>query len=116
MEESTVKSILGTLAKWASERRSIDPQTYMEAASKLNSLLQGEVEILIDLESELAKVKRLYLEEGKSVAYAKSMIEATEGYNMYKKQKAMIDTAKEQILLAKKNASLSSDLMRNQLN
>lgn len=116
MPESSVRSILNTLALWASERRTIDPQTYMEAAGKLNSLLQSEVETLIDLRTELAKVKKMYLEEGKSVAYAKSMIEATEGWNMYEKQKALIDTAKEQILLAKKSATLSSELMRNQLN
>lgn len=115
MNESTVKSILDTLAKWSAERRTIDPQTYMDAANKLNALLQGEIEVLIDLRSELAKVKKMYLEDGKSVAYAKSMIEATDGWNMYEKQKALIDTAKEQVMLAKKNAQLASDLMRSSL-
>lgn len=116
MPENSVASILKTLDMWASERRTIDAQTWMDAAMKLNALLQGEMETMIDLRTELAKVKRLYLEEGKSAAYANMMIEATEGWNMYEKQRAMIDRALETVRLAKKNATLTSDLMRNQLN
>lgn len=101
---------------WAGERRTIDPQTYMEAASKLNSLLQAEVEKMIDMRSMLAKVRAAYLSEGQTAAFAKAQMEAMDEWVAYEKQKALIDTAKEQILLAKKNASLSSELMRNALN
>lgn len=116
MEESTVKSIMDTLAEWAAEKKSIGPQTWMEAASKLNVLLQGEVEKLVDMKLAISKLRAAYLADGKTSAYAKAQVEAMDEWAQLQKQAALVDRAKETILLAKKSATLASDLMRHSLN
>lgn len=112
---NSVQSILDALAKMAEKKEVISAQMYMEAASKINALLQNEVDKKSEMEYELAKVKAEYVQDGKSVAYAKTMIESIPLYLEYKKQVSLIDRAKETILIAKKNAQLSSDLIRNGL-
>ncbi len=110
-----MRTIMDKLAEWAAEKRSIGPQVWMDAASKLNVLLQGEVEDLIDKKLTIAKVRSAYMEDGKTAAYARAQVEAMPEWAELQKQAALIDRAKEAILLAKKNATLASELMRNQL-
>lgn len=115
MEESTVSSIITKLAEWAAEKRTIDPHTWMDAASKLNVLLQGEQEELIDKKLAMSKLRAAYLSDGKTSAYAKSQVEAMDEWADMQKQLALIGRAMETILLAKKNATLASEMMRHQL-
>lgn len=115
MEGNTVRKILDTLAKWAAEKRSIDPQTWMDAASKLNVLLQAESETLVDLKLAMAKLRAAYMEAGDTAAKARAKVEAMDEWAALQKQQALIDRAKEAILLAKKSASLASDMMRHSL-
>lgn len=113
MNENTVASIMEALEGMARRKEVIDPETWLSAAAKINVLLQGEVEAKNVMEHNLAKQKATYLADGKSVAYAKSMIEAEEGYLLYRNQVSLIDRALETIRIAKKNAGLASDLMRS---
>lgn len=113
MNENTVESIMLALENMARKREPIGPEVWMNAAAKLNALLQSEVEQKNIMEHNLAKQKAAYLADGKSVAYAKSMIEAEEGYLLYRNQVSLIDRVLETIRLAKKNAGLASDLMRS---
>lgn len=115
MDQNSVQSIIDALAGMAERKEVIPPQTWMEAASKINVLLQGEQEKKYEMEHHLAQIKAEILGEGRTSAFAKSMVEATTDYLDYKKHTALIERAKETILLAKKNAQLASDLMRNQL-
>lgn len=113
MEESTVRSIIEKLAEWAAEKRTIGPQVWMDAASKLNVLLQGEQEELVDRKLAVAKLRAAYIADGDTAAAAKAKVEAMDEWATLKKQESLIDRALEAILLAKKNASLASDLMRH---
>jgi hypothetical protein len=115
MEESTVKTIMDKLAELAAEKRTIGPQTWMDAASKLNVLLQSEVEDVIDRKLTIAKLRAAYMADGKTAAYARAQVEAMPEWAELQKQQALVDRAKEMILLAKKNATLASELMRHQL-
>lgn len=115
MTESTVGTIMETLEQWAREKRPVSPQEWLEAASKLNVLLQNEQERKYVMESLLAKMKAAYLTEGQTAAFAKSMMEASDEWLDYKKQCALVERALETIRLAKGNARLSSELMRHAL-
>jgi hypothetical protein len=114
-ERNSVQSIIDALAKMAAEKKPIDPQMQMEAASKINVLMQGEMEKLALLENQLAKMRNAYLIDGKSSAYAKSMVEGTDEYLAWRIQDALVKTGIEQIRTSKKHAGLLSDLMRNNL-
>lgn len=115
MEGNTVKKIIDTLAGWAAEKRTVDPQTWMDAASKLNVLLQVEVEKFIDMRLAISKLQAAFMADGDTAAKAKVKVEAMDEWAMLQKQQALIDRAKETILLAKKSATLSMELMRNKL-
>jgi len=116
MEESTVASIMDKLAEWAAEKRSIGPNVWMDAASKLNVLLQGEVEKHIDQKLAVAKLRAAFMADGDTAAAAKAKVEAMDEWAVLQKQGALIERALEAILLAKKNATLASEMMRHQLN
>ena len=116
MEESTVRSIIDKLAEWAAEKRTIGPQVWMDAASKLNVLLQGEQEQLIDRKLSIAKLRAAYMADGDTAAAAKAKVEAMDEWAEMQKQSALIERALEAILLAKKNATLSSEMMRHHIN
>ena len=115
MEGSTVKKIIDTLAAWAAERRTIGPQSWMDAASKLNVLLQAEVEKLIDMKLAISNLQAAYMADGDTAAKARVKVEAMDEWAVLQKQQALIDRAKEAILLAKKSATLAMELMRNKL-
>lgn len=113
MNESTAQSVMDALEGMAARKETIGPELWMQAASKLNVLLQVEQDKLIELRSLLSKVKASHIEQGKSVAYANTIMEAMDEWVVYEKQKALIERAIETIRLAKKNATLESDLRRN---
>jgi hypothetical protein len=115
MEQNTVQSIIDALADMAARKLPIDPNMQIEAAAKINVLLQGELEKLAEMESVLAKMRAHYLEEGKSVSHAKAMVEASDEFLAYRKQDALVKTAQEQIRTSKKHAGLLSDMMRGGL-
>ena len=101
--------------KMAISKDPIDPSQWLSGALKLNVLLEGEQETLIEMEYGLATMRRTLLEKSNTATYTKMMIEADPLFKMTQKQKARIRNAQELILLAKKHATLSSDLMRNNL-
>lgn len=113
--ENTLDSILASFETMARERNAIDPHTYLTGCEKINALLQGEQEILYDEEQIIAKMRKEILDQGKSVAYAKTVVEASDEYKSARKRKAKIERAIETIRLGKKHATLSSELMRNQM-
>lgn len=98
------------LSSLAEQRGTLDWHLWMEAATKLNALLEPEQHKKFELESRLAKMKAAYLEEGQTAAYAKSMVEAQDEWLEYKKQSALVDRAIETIRLAKKHATLSKEI------
>lgn len=103
----------GTIMDWISEqvetKQSIDPNTFFDAAMKLNVLLGDEQEILFKRQQECAKLRGEYILEGKSVAMAKVLVEATENYREMLSQKAKIGRIEEFIRLSKIHVRLRSE-------
>jgi hypothetical protein len=110
---STADSIMGWFTEQVQEKQPIDPHNWLEGAIKLSVLLQGEQEKLIIKEQEVAQLRKLLLEDGKTVAYAKTMIEASNEYAEARKLKAKIDRGTEFIRLCKLYSRTSSDLMKS---
>lgn len=112
---NSVQSIMDALAEMAARKQVISPQTFMDAAGKINALLQGEQEKLYTLEHELSKLRTEIMEQGKTASFAKQAVESNPLWLECRKQSILIERAKETVLLAKKNATLASELMRHSL-
>lgn len=113
--ENTFESIIESMKKYALSREVVSPEKWLAGAVKLNVLMESEVESLIIMEFELAKMRQGLLEKDHTSSYTKMMIEANPLYKDVQIQKARIKNAQDTILLAKKYATLSSDQMRSGL-
>lgn len=112
---NTIESITEYLTKQVKEGQPIGPHEWMDAASAINVLLQTEQENLFLLEQKIARTRATLIESGKTVAYARTVIEATDEYVEARKQKAKIDRAIELIKISKVNSRIARDLMSGQL-
>lgn len=112
---STADSIMDWFTTQVQNKEPIDPHLFLEGAIKLSVLLQAEQENLIIKEQEVANLRKILLEGGKTVSYAKTMIEASNEYAESRKLKAKIDRGTEFIRLCKLYSRTSSDLMKNGL-
>lgn len=114
MEKITVDTIMNYLQECAETRKILDPEEWLRAAQNLNALLQSEQDELFILEQQVAEMRRGYLLDGKTVAYAKTMVEASHEYSNSRRQKAKIERVNETIRLAKKYASMVSETYKQQ--
>lgn len=114
MEKITVDTIINYLQECAETKRILDPEEWIRAAQNLNVLVQNEQDELFLLEQQVAEMRKSYLLDGKTVAYAKTMVEASNEYAQLKRQKAKIDRVLETIRLAKKSATLASETYKQQ--
>lgn len=108
----TIETITGWLTEQVKSKSPIDPGTWVDAAAKINMLLQDEQEKLFEMEQEVAKIRNIAIESGETVSRAKSRVEATDEYKNARKQKAKIERAIEAIRISKLQARMSSDIMR----
>ncbi len=108
-------SIMDWFTEQVSQKNPIDPHLWLEGAMKLSVLLQGEQEKLFEMEQEVARLRKVLIEDGKTVAYAKVMIEASDEFRRTRVQKAKIDRGTEFIRLAKIYSRTASDLFKNGL-
>ena len=110
----TVETILETLTKWVEERQPISPDLWIDSALKMNLLKEPLNARIIALQSSLA-VKRLnLLEDGKSVAYARTALEAHPDYAECRGLEARVKMIEEQIRLAKVRGKMGQDDYRSQ--
>lgn len=109
-EMNTAKSIMETLETLASERGHLDWHLWMEAATKLTALLQTEEEELAEMEHTLIRMKAAFIEEGRPANQAKLLVEADPLYLEVLKKRAFIKRCDETIKIAKKHASISSEI------
>lgn len=109
---NTVESIMDALQGMSERKEPIRADVWLEAAMKINALLQNEQERKYELESSLNKMRANLLKEGQTAAYARGMIEATDEWLQYRKLSALIERALETIKLAKKYSTLSVELER----
>lgn len=100
---------LETLAK---ERGHLDWHVWLEGATKLTALLQVEEEELAEMEHSLIKMKAKYIEEGKPANQAKLLVEQDDRFLAVMKKRAFIKRCDATIAIAKKHASISSDMSK----
>lgn len=111
-EQNTVDSILLALQRISEAKIPVDPHKYLEAAEKLNSLVQSVQEELFEKEQIVARMRRDLLVEGKTASYAKMIVEASEEYREVRVLKAKIERVVETIRLAKQHAKLTTEIYR----
>ena len=101
--------ILNTLKKWVEEKIPISPHLWVDASLKLTLFLGDENSRLFELQQEVGKLKVGFIQEGKSVAEAKCLVEASDLFKDFCIQKGKIESIKETIRVAKLQARLSTD-------
>lgn len=111
----TIDKIQEWLTKQIEQKLPIDGHTYMDAASKINVLLQGEQEKLFKMEQGVALMRKELLGQGDTVSAAKVIVESSDAYLEARIQKSKIERAIELIRIAKINARTANDIMRGQM-
>lgn len=108
----TTDTILQYLKEAIESKTPISPHTWLDAAMKLNLLLQDESSKLYVAEQECAKMRAELVESGKTAASAKITIEASNEYRYAREQKAKIERVIEAIRLAKVQSRIASDELK----
>lgn len=96
----------------AEQPGSVDATTWLQGAMKLRVLIQTEQEQLIEMERKVQELKATYLSEGDSAASAKIKTETSDLFVETRKQEVFIKTALDTILLAKKYATVETDIYK----
>ena len=107
--------IINWLNQQAQNKAIVSTDDLLRAAHNLNLFLADEQEELFVLQQNVSKKISEYIEqgEGKSVAMAKQLVQATDEYKQMLSQKARIDRIIEMIRISKLSARLKSDEMRS---
>ncbi len=109
MTTNSVDSILEALEKMAEQKEALDPNVWVDGASKLIALLGNEQDKLFEMECEVAKIKMLAMESGDTASKAKVRAEATEEFKNTRKLKAKIERVFEIIRISKLRARMSME-------
>lgn len=107
----SVDTILDWLTDQVKNKIPIDPLRYLDAATKLNILSSDENDKLIEMESDVAKMRVSLLEEGQNATTTRMRIEATDEYKALRKQRARLEQITEAIRLGKIAARIKNDEM-----
>ena len=108
----TVDSILEWFEEATSERKVVTPSQWVDAGLVLNALMGEEHEKLAKLEQTVSQMTLQHLETGKTAAYAKIAIKATDTYRDFTIQKLKCDRVVEFIRLAKRRATMTDSELR----
>ena len=107
--------IIQTLKGWVETKTPIAPQTYLDAALKLNILIQGEMDKITELEQKCAEIEIRTIEQGKSSVEAKTRLKTHTEWMDYKKQEGKVKQIQEYIRIAKKYANIINDQLNSGL-
>jgi len=108
----TARDIMQKLTEMAEKPGYVDANVWLTGAMKLRVLIQEEQEKLVDMERQVQEVKAIYLSEGETASAAKIKTETSDIYVETKKQEVFIKTALDTILLAKKYATVETDIYK----
>lgn len=109
---NTPQSIVAHLQEMAEQPGEIDAETWLRGTMKLRVLIQTEQEKLIDMERKVQELKATYLSEGDSATAAKIKTETSDIFVEAKKLEAFIKTCLDMTLLAKKYATVTTDIYK----
>ncbi len=102
-EQVTLDKIIETLKGWVEDKQPIAPSVWVDAAAKMNLLLDKETDKLFDLQQKVAQKKLEFLEcdPKRNVSAAKLKVETTNEYREMRQQEARIKRIEEQIKISK---------------
>lgn len=109
----TIDSILLGMKEWVEDKQQVSPQQWVTAAEYLNVLIGDEHNKLYHNQQSVSRMKLALLPTCKSVAEVKLRIEATDEYRDMKLQEAKIGQINEFIRIAKLQARLKSEEIKN---
>lgn len=105
----TVDTILETLTTWVENKTPIDPALWIDAGLKMNLLKEPLTSRIIALQTSLARKRVELLNQGKSVAHARTVLEADDDYAECRTLEVKIKLIEEQIRLAKIRGRMGQD-------
>ena len=111
-ELRTCESIIKYFYKKVQNKEIIPPEDWINGSQMANVLVGDETDKLFDLQQEVNILKREAIKSGDSVAKAKTVVESTDEYKEYCKQKAKIDQVTEFVRIAKLMSRLKSEEFR----
>jgi hypothetical protein len=112
--QTTIDSIMHYFQKLVLERKPQPPEEWMRAAMSINVLKGVEYDELAELEMQCNKFEMdQIVEHDLTSARAKTFLRASELYKRYNQKRARVNQIEEFIRLAKKNATLITDQMKN---
>src|SRR3990167_8016116 len=106
-------TILDFLKKKIEIREQLNPEIWLEAASRLVVLLGDEEAKLYDLQQKAAQLKVMFLDsqEKRNISEAKTRIEASNEYKEFKKQQARVSQIEQFIMVSKLRAKIASGIL-----
>lgn len=111
MDQVTIDTIISYFDEQIRNKQPIAPHLWLDAAQKINILLEDEQDKLFDLEQAISTQKRICIERGDSVAKAKVIVESSDVFKDARKQKARIDRLVEFGRLAKQYSRTGNNIM-----
>lgn len=113
--DNTIDKIIGYFEKCANEKIPLDPNSYLEAAAKVNALKGSEYDLMYQMEQDCSKAESAYLEADMTSSAAKTRLKCLPIWLEWRKQTARVKKIEDFILLAKKFASSKMEEMKNSL-
>lgn len=99
----TADTILDYMKEVVKNKTPLDPTKWLDAAASLNVLLSDELNMLAEMEQEVAKMKLTFLADSdtSNVSAAKMKVEATDVYKKMRQQKSKCEIIEEFIRISK---------------
>ena len=107
-----LETLLSEIKSKIENKEPISPMEYLDLADKLNILRSDYDDKLWQLGEDLFKFKAMYLEQGKTVGYAETLMKSSEAYKNFMQLKAKLSRIDETIRLSKIRAKLSQEEFR----
>ena len=108
----TTDSILNAIETAVANKEIWSPGTWLECAQDLIALSSNETDRVAELQQQVARKKLEIMEQGKTAAYAKIAIEASDEYLYLQKQKAKVERIMETVRISKYQARLQDEAYR----
>ena len=106
MKGNSIDLILDGAKKAVEENIPTSPAQWLDAAQRLNALIQNLDEELVNAEITYRRIRSYFIEEGKSASESETRAKSSEEYGQYLKLKAKKDQVEGFIQIAKKRCDV----------
>lgn len=112
-DPTTIPEILEWLTEIVRMRQTIDHHEWVRMAQRVNILMGEERDTLLELQQQVNKEKVSLINEGKNATTAKLIVESGDTYKEFCRQKGLIEQCQELIRIAKLQARLVNEEIKN---